>query len=523
MAINNEFITRFLVEYAIKNESKMLAQDQILAKFGKETARVGASIQNTSRMMKTFGAPAQQHKRIITNLAKNYKNLGFDIKNSAKAEGQWFKVSAKKGQLSKKSATYTEAYMASMVNLQKKFTPVIKSSKGWAMAEENLITKFKAHGKNAVDAMITTKGFMSRLKESGVAVNEQGEFFDEASGKVLTMDETMSKASRYSMQQFKAAAMGIMFAGQAMAATFGGMINNVLGAVGIFDAFRGILMGILLPVLMPLIEKWLPKFLEWLEKPGNSEFLGKMILFGFVLGKFLAITGQVVLLLGSLGWSFKGIAGLSFVKWAKSNGGLLKVLGGFVLKLVGGLLLLANGIDFVKGIMEGKWMKVLLATIGIVASMAALFLTGIPAAIAAAGAAFMWLANKFGIVRSAAMLLAAPIMLAFNSLMALYEAGTKGPKAAISNWWDRTKNYATNMGENAMAGFGGPVESSLFQGKGMTQPSLIEASGADPLQAMDRPTESIFNYNPNINVSMNGDAGQVHTQKLAREVNFRLR
>lgn len=512
MAVRNEFVTRFLVEYAIKNENKMLAQDNIFAKFNKGTARVGAALQKTSRQMKTFGTPAGKHKEILQNLADNYKRLGYDIRNSAKAEGEWYRTVQSGNKQVKKKVSDLDVYTASMMDLSKRFTPVQKGSEGWAKAEENLINKFKSHGKNAINASITTRHFMGNLKDAGLAVNENGEFFDEGSGKIQTMDKVMGKASRYSMQQFKAAAMGIMFMGQGMAATFGGMIKDVLGAVGVFDAFRGILMGILLPVLMPLIEEWLPKFLDWLEKPGNSSILGWGILFAFVLGKILAWGGALVLLFGSLGWTMKMWEGTTLASKLATGGLWVKLV-----VLAGALAVVANAIDFVKGIMEGKFMKAAIAVIGIIGGVVAIFAGAIPAAIGLAVAAFAWLANKFGYFRVVVMALLSPIMWLVNGLKLFWDlASGKGMKASVANYDAASKKWYDNMEANRQSGWGGAVESEMFQGKNLLAPSLIEDAGGDSLT-----NNNVMNDNKifsNISIDVKGNSS-TDLESMYRKLN----
>jgi len=514
--VENRFITKFLVEYAVKNGAVMIHSDKVLSHLGNTNKNVGILLGRSAQAFKNMGVSGKQLYSVLNHLSNNWSKLGLSYTRHNK-NGEQLAWSLKNN--TRRIISQESVLSKVTKNMSDIFQPVAAGTAGWNKANLALNDSLKLQGRNTVDIYLTSKKFMKSMGDLGIGVNKDGQFINLANNSLMKMDEVTNKAARYSMRRFHAAALSMMFIGQGLSKTFGGMIKSVLGATGIFDAFRGILMGILLPILMPLIQKWLPKIIDWLKDPAHREFVGRMIIFLAVLGSIISTVAILIVLFGSLGWAWDGFAVL-FKGFAGAS-----VMGKFLIAIKGilaPLLILLNIWEAFNGFLEGDTMKILLGVTGVIAGLVALFVGGIPAAIALSIAALTYLGNKFAWVRGVIMTIVSPIFIIYNAIKKIIEwVKTGSLSTAHSNAIARSDAYWKNVGENLAAGGGAPVK--MASGGIVSKPTLalIGESGPEAVVPLSNNTNNTVNFSPTFNISGSGFNAS-EADKLASLVNERL-
>jgi len=429
--------------------------------------------------------------------------------------------------------------------------------------------------KKAISATNTLKKNMSDL---GFTMKKNGDFFNESTNQTIGFNKAAGYLSRSVMPKFHGQFLSLMFIGQGMSATFGGMIQSALQSTGIFEAFGGVLQSILLPVLMPLIMRWLPKLMKWLESPGAKEFAAQVIIMGSALGTTLSMISQVVLLLGSLGFSLKDI-GLwfkngpsvisSFFKGLKNSWILIKTA--FKSKgLLAGLKLgfksvgqsIAKWLPLINGVVGGLtifwgiltdniWpvLKGIILVIGAILTV----IFGWPAALAAAIVGVVLMFDKFALLRgiiysitAASVSWLSALELIGQAVGKIFKGDWKGLKEVFSmdNMLNNTlsgklvKSAAYQFQAVQKEGIGAKSTEIDLQGNLKNIPKM--ASGGivnDPTLAVigEAGPEAVIPlssnnsnfagnkeiyYNPTINVNVSG--GSFNEQDLADKINKAL-
>jgi len=182
-----------------------------------------------------------------------------------------------------------------------------KNSASYKRNIKGIQAEMAAQGMSTAQQKKGIRNLEENMKSAGMRMTEAGDWTNKTTKSIIKQGRAMSYASSSAMPKFQAQFLSLMFLGQGLSATFGGMIQKTLQMTGIFDAFSGVLASVLLPVLMPLIAKYLPKLIEWLEKGDNKKFAASFIIFAAALGTVIAQLSQFALLFSSLGISLKDV------------------------------------------------------------------------------------------------------------------------------------------------------------------------------------------------------------------------
>lgn len=147
------------------------------------------------------------------------------------------------------------------------------------------------------------------------------------------------RKATHGLRGFRMEMLGVMFFGMGMQKFFTGLLRPVLEVTGVFDIFRAMLQILFLPIGLKLLE-WALKVFDFFTglSQGTKELIGKMVLFGAIIGGALFLFGMFALGIGSvilaLGTLFSVIKGV--------------VVGG----LIGMLVAQFTGFDVIGGILD---------------------------------------------------------------------------------------------------------------------------------------------------------------------------
>ena len=498
--VQNKFLTKFLVEYSVRNQEQMVKQSKILENFGQEAGELGIMLSRSTASFKAMGIQGKQLQEVIGYLSKNYDKLGLSIQK-VKAGKNGFKLKFLDKETGGQVVKYSTVIAKTMKAMTKQFEPVKAGTEGWGKAQKTLSFKLKEFGRNSMDASLTSKHFMSNMTDAGFAVNSFGEFINTSTGKIAKLDNVSKIAAKYSFKQFRAGLLGIMFMAQRLGDSMSNLITGVLQQVGLLDAFKAVMVGILMPVLAPLIEKYLPAIMKFLEDDAHREFIGNLILMGAATGKLLGFFTSLALILGSFGVKAAVIKEVCF-----SIGVLL--------------LLVINLFDLFQSIEKSNFLKGLIAATGVLGAVLAYALGGIPAIIATVVAVLAVLANKFAIVRSIVMWLLTPFERIYEITKALLSIPSKGVTVAVNDAVKNARHYDSTASANWNAGGNAPVP--LASGGIVTSPTLalVGESGPEAVVPLGG-SQNTMNYSPTLNVTGSGYS-TAEADKFARIINERL-
>jgi len=369
------------------------------------------------------------------------------------------------------------------------------------------------------------------MKSAGMQMTESGDWTNKTTKSVVNQGRAMGYASRGAVPKFEAQFLSLMFLGQGLSKTFGGMIQKTLQMTGIFDAFAGVLASVLLPVLMPLIAKYLPKLIDWLDKGNNKKFAATLIIFAAVLGTVISQLSQLQLLFGAMKIGF----------WAG--------LGATLIIIAGTLVVIYGIMEAMEAWTQGdmarflKGVAIVLAGIAMIIAGIALAVGSVGIAIGAAVVAIMaaitatasWI-SKFAAGKMVVLSMLMPLIAVAELVAKIGQtigAWFDG-KSGSSVWkdWNWTKSAAVdvmaNRGEVLSGGMGAKSVSipKLATGGIVTSPTtaLIGEAGPEAVIPLSKMGESgignTINYNPTINVEMSGS--NFSGEDLAAKINEAL-
>ena len=353
--------------------------------------------------------------------------------------------------------------------------------------------------------------FKTAMNALGLQVNSAADGFIDLNGETVSFSRVNSMAKRQGMVPFNASLLSMLFIGQGLSKTFGGMIKSVLRMTGVFDAFRGILASVLLPILMPLIAEWLPKLINWLNEGDHSKMVGEFIIFAAVLGTIIGPLMQILLLGNSLGLTWAGIG--TFLTASFTS---LKGFFGFIMKIAGVVVLLAGIFNIVVGILRDKLWPIVKGILYVAGAIAMIFGGEIVAAVAAAIMILVKLGDKVGWIRWLFMGILGLIKAIIDAVAwVITLGGHKGDFGA---------KLFKGAGANFKAGWHTADVPAFASGGVVSRPTLglIGEAGPEaviPLSKLGN-MGSTINYNPTINVNTNSLGGDV--DEIVELVNRKL-
>jgi len=175
----------------------------------------------------------------------------------------------------------------------------------------------RVEGEEELQQMLKISGmsmrqFNKHLQSNAILMGKNNQVIDQFTGKQLKLGNVM-RQGMYQQRRFKMEWLSIMFAGMALDRAFGGLIRTQLQLFGVTDMMSGMWTTVLLPI-MELITPAIYRMIEVLMNlpEGAKMAIGVFVLFGAVLGSFMAVIGQVFL--GVMGFKLMlGPGGLSGV------------------------------------------------------------------------------------------------------------------------------------------------------------------------------------------------------------------
>ena len=140
------------------------------------------------------------------------------------------------------------------------------------------------------------EGFKKQNKANVSAINAGGKF----AGKLRMMT--------HGMRGFRMEMLGVMFFGMALQRFFTGLLKPALQMAGIFDLINTVLGIVFLPIVLALLDPILAlaNFLMNMSE-GAKLALGKIVIFGAILGSVLFLIGTFALGIGSIILAFGGL------------------------------------------------------------------------------------------------------------------------------------------------------------------------------------------------------------------------
>lgn len=456
-------------------------------------------------IMRDKGFTNKQIQKGLNRFSNNYKEVGADLKR-----GTGF-IKKNTGELMRGSqiANIASRNLDKLNNSNQKN---IGSTKKFRQYMGRVTNSLKAQGVPLYKIRTGINQLGQNWQSTNWYMKDGSTILDKTTGKQVKMGQVSRKVARYGMRPFRGEFLSLMFIGMALNRTFGGMIKSVLRMTGIFDAFKGVLASILLPILMPLIAKWLPKLIEWLQKPGVSEVVGHFILFAAAVGAIMAPIFMVGLALSSLNLSFGSV-----VAWLATAKGGFGVLGSALLKIGGIFSVLWGVFSMFSGFLAGDWWKVVRGVLLTIGGIVALVFGGwVPAAILGVIILLTKLGDKFEGVRDVIMTAVALIL---TPLTTLYDT----LKAILTLDFGALKNMGRGgLTSRMLGGVGIPG----FQHGGIvTKPTLGVIGEAGPEAVVPLSggggVGTTINYNPTINVQSASTSG-LDIDNLVNKINERL-
>ena len=182
------------------------------------------------------------------------------------------------------------------------------------------------------------------------------------------------RMATHGLRGFKMEMLGVMFFGLGMKRFFEGLITPALELTGIMDLFRLTLQMLFLPIamaLLPIIMDITFWIMNWSEE--TKLMVGKLVIFGIVIGTLLFLFGMFALGVGSmiqaLGWLFDiidnlipdvTVLGVNFSSFIEAGLGISIVTGlaGLLGSALDTVVQKLVGLDFVSGLLDKLGIKV---------------------------------------------------------------------------------------------------------------------------------------------------------------------
>jgi hypothetical protein len=474
---------KMIIDVVVNADTIREAQSNA-SKLSKGMGKYGEAFKSLQNSLTDAGLSVGFTNKAMSSLGKNMKSMGIDVNSAG-----YF--ATKTGNDLLRLGDIMPYIAKSMAGFQFKPASLKQTGDYW----NNISTRMKAAGTTFFKIKPGIRGAQEELTEMGYALNSSGDMVDKNTGKLMTHARVTAMANRASYRPFQAQWLSILFIGQQMTAMFGGMIQSVLQATGIFDAWRGILMGILMPILAPLIAKWLPKLLDFLSDDGNKKMVGALIIFLAVLGAILNPIAQFALLFSSLGIEMSAVFG-----WFTAGAKGLTAFGNVLARIAGVVTIVVGVFNVLYGVLNGLIWPILKGLMIVMAGI--LFIIGgwIPVAIGAAILAITALAERFGYVRAVVMTLMNPIAGVVDLLYGLWGlASGKG----FSNFGKVFSKHQANIKSAWGAGWGNVPQ--MAEGGIVTRPTLAMIGEAGPEAVVPLGSGGgvggNINYNPSITIN----------------------
>jgi len=366
----------------------------------------------------------------------------------------------------------------------------------------------------------------SALGKLNWAINDQGKIVSNSTGKMTSQRGAQMQLIN-STKRFRMELLSVMFFGMEIQRLFGALTKGSLEASGAMNVWSAIttLMG--LPVALKLTDA-LINLLKWWDdlSPATKEWISQILWAGYALGSFLLILGTVSLGLAGIKKLIIGpvVAAIHWLKatWIATGGELSPFLGIIVSKVVGFAVIVIGAFRAISGFLSGNWWKIISGILMVLAGLVAFIFGGwIPALIAAAVAAFVWLGDKVPQVAGIIMAAVSPVVYILTGLYDIIKGiigliQGKSLKEAFD--FGTVKAFTAQMIAKIQ---GKESPTKLAAGGIVTRPinALVGEAGPEAVIPLNKfPSGNTINYNPTINVNAN-ISSDVDIRNLAKAVN----
>ncbi|KKM77085.1 hypothetical protein LCGC14_1373590 [marine sediment metagenome] len=167
------------------------------------------------------------------------------------------------------------------------------------------------------------------------------------------------RRATHGMRGFKMEMLGVMFFGMGLQKFFTGLLKPALQLSGLFEIWSTTLSILFLPVALMLLDLLLPLFL-WMMNLSEATKLviGKMVLWGAIIGGALFLFGMFALGIGSLILAFGGLLGIIERLFPEPLGDFAAAFVGINVAMLG----ISAGVSIwkaLKGVISGVWEKLM--------------------------------------------------------------------------------------------------------------------------------------------------------------------
>jgi hypothetical protein len=196
-------------------------------------------------------------------------------------------------------------------------------------------------------AIMTTyhSDMVAKIAKDREAISKLQEKVDSLNQRLRTQTKANQKAAG-SSQKLTSSLLGMMFTGMALTRVFGGMVNKVLDALGIFEMLSATILVTLLPAVEPLADI-LYNLMDWFMNldEGTQKWIGSLVLLLAGLGLFLTTAGMIIIGINAVIGVFGAMAAKIGLTGGvvKAFGGILTGLGATALIVVGIIIAIIVG------------------------------------------------------------------------------------------------------------------------------------------------------------------------------------
>lgn len=399
----------------------------------------------------------------------------------------------------------------------------------WNKDQANRIQAYALKNKDLLEGM-GPSGLGGAMQKMGYYLSEEGHMHKITTDEKVD-DNVANQSLIRSTKRFKMELLSVMFFGMAVQRFFGALTKGSLEASGAMDVWSTITMLMGLPVALKLTGV-LINLLKWWGglSPAIQKTISKILYAGMALGALLMIIGTVGLGLNGLKLFFGNLFPVAAAAFSKAitaaGGGLMGFINIVGPLIIGVLAILIGAFRAFSGFLSGNWWKIVSGVLIAIAGIVALVLGGwIPALIALAVTAFVWLGDKVPQVAGIIMAALAPLVIVLTGIYDIIKGivGLFQGKSFKEAFNFGTVKAFTSQMNSKLKGEKTP-ETKLAVGGIVTRPTraLIGESGPEaviPLNGFSR--ENIINYNPTININAN-ISNSMDIQNIARRINDML-
>jgi hypothetical protein len=367
----------------------------------------------------------------------------------------------------------------------------------------------------------------STLNKLNYSIDKNGNVVNNSTGQMVRQDMAQHRIIQ-STKRFRMELLSVMFFGMAIQRFFGALTKGSLEASGAMDVWSAITMLMGLPVALKITDA-LIKMLNWWGKlsPAMKKTISTILWAGFAFGTLIMVIGTLGLGLGGvakvLSTLFPAAVAKFSAAWAAAGGGVSAIIKVLLPKILSFAIIVIGAFRAISGFLAGNWWKIISGILMAVAGIVAFVFGGwIPALIAAAVAAFVWLGDKVPQVAGLIMAAVSPVVYVLTGLYDILKGiigliQGKSLKEAFD--FGTVKEFTAQMTAK-LEGKESPT-TKLAAGGIVTRPinAIVGEAGPEAVIPLNRGNlGNTIDYNPNIIIHAN-ISNDMDIENVAKRVN----